>query len=108
MTLLQIDFPSPGPWDNELTNACTDLAHHLSNTPGMIWKIWTENSQTGDVGGVYLFADAKSASTFLDEHMVRLKSMGFQNVRAKLFHVNEGLSRITRAPIQSASEAAAD
>ena len=99
MTLLQIDFPSHGPWGEELTNKVSDLAHHLSKTPGMLWKIWTENSRTEDCGGVYLFADENSAYNFLKEHLPRLDSMGIKNVRAKVLDVNEGLSQITRAPI---------
>jgi Putative mono-oxygenase ydhR len=79
----------------------SDLAHHLSKTPGMVWKIWTENSRTGDCGGVYLFSDETAANNFLKEHMPRLDSMGIKNVRAKVLDVNEKLSHITRAPIAS-------
>jgi len=99
MTLLQIDFPSHGPWGEDLTRKAGDLAHHLNKTPGMVWKIWTENSRTGDCGGVYLFADESSANDFLKEHLPRLHSMGIKDVRAKVLDVNESLSRITRAPI---------
>ena len=99
MTLLQIDFPSNGPWGEDLTKMASDLAHHLNQTPGMVWKIWTENSRAGDCGGVYLFTDESSANDFLKEHLPRLASMGIKDVRAKVFDVNESLSRITRGPI---------
>lgn len=99
MTLLQIDFPSHGPWGDDLTKKASDLAHHLNETPGMVWKIWTENSRTGDCGGVYLFTDESAANNFLKVHLPRLDSMGIKNVRAKILDVNESLSRITRAPI---------
>jgi hypothetical protein len=99
MTLLQIDFPSHGPWGKDLTKMAGDLAHQLNKTPGMIWKIWTENSRTGDCGGVYLFTDESAANEFLKTHLPRLESMGITNVRAKVLDVNEGLSQITRAPI---------
>jgi hypothetical protein len=75
------------------------LAHHLNKTPGLVWKIWTENSRTGDCGGVYLFTDEGSANDFLKEHLPRLHSMGIKDVRAKVLDVNESLSHITRAPI---------
>lgn len=101
MTLLQIDFPSHGPWRDEFTKMASDLAHHLSQTPGMLWKIWTENSRSGDCGGVYLFQDESSANEFLKEHLRRLDGMGIKDVRAKVLDVNEGLSRITRGPIGS-------
>jgi len=99
MTLLQIDFPSRGPWGEDLTKMASDLAYHLNKTPGMVWKIWTENSRTGDCGGVYLFTDETFANDFLKEHLARLHSMGINDVRAKVLDVNESLSHITRAPI---------
>jgi hypothetical protein len=99
MTLLQIDFPSRGPWGEDLTKMASDLAQHLIKTPGMVWKIWTENSRTGDCGGVYLFTDETSANDFLKQHLPRLESMGIKDVRAKVLDVNESLSYITRAPI---------
>ncbi|HEX3321925.1 MAG TPA: monooxygenase [Terriglobales bacterium] len=105
MTLLQIDFPSHGPWGEDFTKKASDLAHLSNETPSMEWKIWTENSRTGDCGGVYLFTDEPSANNFLKEHLPRLDSMGIKNVRAKVFDVNEALSRITRAPIAVAKTA---
>jgi hypothetical protein len=102
MTLLQIDFPSHGSWGEDLTKKASDLAHLLNKTPGMMWKIWTENSRTGDCGGVYLFIDESSAKAFLKEHLPRLASMGIKEVRAKVLDVNESLSHITRAPITAA------
>jgi len=99
MTLLQIDFPSHGPWGEDLTKKVSDLAHLLNRTPGMVWKIWTENSRTGDCGGIYLFTDESSAKNFLKEHLQRLDAMGIKNVRAKVLDVNESLSLITRAPM---------
>ena len=102
MTLLQIDFPSHGPWGEDLAKAASSLANHLNKTPGMEWKIWTENSRTGDCGGVYLFNDETSANDFLNEHLQRLDSMGIKDVRAKVLDVNESLSHMTRAPIAAA------
>ena len=100
MTLLQIDFPSHGPWGEDLTKMASDLARKLNETPDMVWKIWTENSRTGDCGGVYLFSDETSANNFLKEHLPRLASMGIKDVRAKVLEVNESLSKITRGPIR--------
>jgi hypothetical protein len=99
MTLLQIDFPSHGPWGEDLTKMASDLAHHLNKTPGLVWKIWIENSRNGECGGVYLFTSETTAHDFLKEHLTRLDSMGIKDVRTKVFDVNESLSNITRAPI---------
>ncbi len=103
MTLLQIDFPSHGPWGENLTKMASDLAQRLSETPGMLWKIWTENSRTGDCGGIYLFTDETSAKNFLKDHLPRLDAMGIKGVRAKVLDVNEALSHITRAPLAAKS-----
>jgi len=103
MTLLQIDFPSHGPWGEDLTKVASNLAHRLNETPGMIWKIWIENSRTGNCGGVYLFTDERSANDFLKEHLPRLDSMGIKDVEAKVLDVNESLSHVTRAPIPAAA-----
>ncbi len=103
MTLLQIDFPSHGPWGEEFTKFASDLPHHLSKTPGMVWKIWTENSRTGDCGGVYLFTEEAFANDFLKQHLPRLDSMGIKDVRAKVLDVNEGLSHITRGPLTASA-----
>jgi hypothetical protein len=77
MTLLQIDFPSHGPWGEDLTKKVTDLAHHLSRTPGMVWKIWTENSRTGDCGADHGYCRAglspkRRKCTWLAHHAVAL------------------------------------
>ncbi|CAG0976175.1 partial Putative monooxygenase YdhR, partial [Rhodocyclaceae bacterium] len=42
-TLLYVDFPYPGPWGSEMSEAMQELAQSISKEPGLIWKIWTEN-----------------------------------------------------------------
>ncbi|GED17783.1 monooxygenase [Aneurinibacillus migulanus] len=94
--LLQIDFPVDGPWREEMTTTYSKLAAHISQTPGLLWKIWTENVETGEAGGIYLFEDEASAQNYLTEHTTRLESFGIQNIRAKIFDVNQQLSEITK------------
>ncbi|HWR16272.1 MAG TPA: monooxygenase [Terriglobales bacterium] len=106
MTLLQIDFPHPGPFGNELTAACTGLAQSIAAESGMLWKIWTENKQAGEAGGIYLFTDEASARKYLAMHEARLAGMGIKNIRAKVFDVNETLSRMTNAPLFAVKTAA--
>lgn len=97
MKLLQIDFPYSGPWGEEMAAMHAGLGELIAQTPGLAWKIWTENPKTGEAGGIYLFVDEQSASKYLKEHVARLNGFGIQNVRARLFDVNEGLNKITRA-----------
>jgi len=97
--LLQVDFPYAGPWGDEMSNAMQDLARSIADEPGLLWKLWTENPTAGEAGGVYLFADRASADAYLAMHRARLKGFGVPAVNAKIFAVNEALSRIDRAPL---------
>lgn len=97
--LLQVDFPFTGPWGDEMTAALRGLAESIASEPGLIWKIWTENPQTNEAGGIYLFVDRASAETYLAMHTARLKSFGIPQVNGKLFAVNGELSAIDRAPL---------
>jgi hypothetical protein len=98
-TLLQIDFPMAGPWGKEMTAVFTPLAEDIASTPGLRWKIWTENREAGEGGGVYLFDDAAAARAYLEMHTQRLHGFGITGIRAKAFDVNEGLTAIDRGPV---------
>lgn len=99
LILLQIDFPFTGPWGGEMAAALRDLAESIAGSPGLRWKIWTENPQGGRAGGIYLFAGRAEARAYLDMHHARLTGFGIDGIRAELFTVNEMLSRIDRAPL---------
>lgn len=97
--ILQIDFPFSGPWGAALTESVRGLAESIATEPGLLWKIWTENPDTREAGGIYLFSDAPSAERYLAMHTGRLKSFGITQVKAKLFDVNTELSKLDRAPL---------
>ncbi len=103
LTLLQFDFPVSGPWGNEMAIAYTELAYQLAQTPGLIWKIWTENPKTQEAGGIYLFEDEASAERYVQEHTARLQSFGIKDIRARRFAVNQPLTEITRGNIPVAA-----
>ncbi|KFK96593.1 MULTISPECIES: monooxygenase [unclassified Serratia (in: enterobacteria)] len=96
--ILQVDFPYTGPWGTAMHQAMEELARSISLEPGFIWKYWTENQETHEAGGIYLFRDEKSAATYLEKHASRLKSFGIPHVNGKIFSVNEALSRLNHAP----------
>jgi Putative mono-oxygenase ydhR len=98
-TLLQIDFPFDGPWGDAMAAAMEGLAHDIAATPGLKWKIWTENREAGRAGGIYLFDDAASAARYCAMHVARLQGFGVKDIRALDFQVNEKLGRIDRAPL---------
>lgn len=97
--LLQVDFAFAGPWGAEMSEGMKTLAESIAREPGLSWKIWTENAETGEAGGIYLFADRASAEAYLAMHRARLAGFGVPQVNAKLFDVNAELSAIDRAPL---------
>jgi hypothetical protein len=97
--LLQIDFPMDGPWGAGMTQAYSDLAQKIAKTPGLIWKIWTENPRTRESGGIYLFENDATLNAFLTEHTAQLRSLGIESINAKQFDVNESLTQITRGKL---------
>jgi len=97
--ILQVDFPHDGLFKEALENAFTDLANDIKTEDGLIWKIWTENEDTKEAGGVYLFNSKENAKKYQEKHTKRLQSFGYVNIRAKIFEVNEALSNITKAKL---------
>ncbi|WP_062199637.1 monooxygenase [Massilibacterium senegalense] len=98
--LVQIDFPADGPFGEEMSTAYKELAESIEKEPGLIWKIWTENAETKEAGGVYYFEDEESAKKYVKMHTKRLQSFGISGIRSKMFNVNEKLTAITKGPIQ--------
>lgn len=101
-TLVQFDFPMQGPWGDEMATVYRELAELIERTPGLRWKIWTENAGTAQGGGIYLFDDDASAEAYIAEHTARLEGFGVTDIRARLFHVNEPLTEVTHGPLSPA------
>lgn len=93
--LLQVDFPHQGPFGDELTAAMSDLAKDISTEVGLISKLWTENENEKEAGGIYLFDNENDAKRYLNKHTKRLQSFGYENIRGKIFVVNEDLSKLS-------------
>lgn len=93
--LLQVDFSHGGPFGDEMVEAFTELAESINDEPGFKWKIWTENKQTKEAGGIYVFENKKDAEKYLDKHTKRMGEFGVRKMNAKIFGINEGLSQIT-------------
>lgn len=100
MKLLQIDFPIEGPFKEEMSEAFKELAQDISKEEGLLWKIWTENEEEKEAGGVYLFTDEQNAKRYLQKHTARLEGFGIKDINAKLFDVNKPLSIIDKAPLK--------
>ncbi|OTG66395.1 monooxygenase [Acinetobacter silvestris] len=95
--ILQVDFPSQGPFQDEMTLAFKTLAESINQETGMLWKIWTENSETKEVGGIYLFDTQENAQKYLNMHTARLEGFGLSSIRSKIFDINNPLSILNHA-----------
>lgn len=96
--VLQVDFPFEGPFGAEMTAAMKGLAESIANEPGLIWKIWTEDAEGKKAGGIYLFESKETAEAYKQMHCARLESFGIRGIDAKIFSINEELSKIDRFP----------
>ncbi|MEN3930851.1 YdhR family protein [Microvirga sp. W0021] len=91
--ILQFDFQFP---HEVLINRDTQaLAESITHEPGFVSKIWTQNLKTGEAGGLYRFQTEEHAQKYADMHVERAKKMGAQNIRYKIFTVNEPMTKIT-------------
>lgn len=98
MILLQINFHFPAEMMGDtLTRNATPLALSINNEPGFISKIWIENSEMQESGGIYLFQDEVSARNYAHMHTARVTEMGATQIECKYFSVNEPLSKINHA-----------
>lgn len=95
--LMQIDFPHAKPFGKELTQMMSDLAKDISGEKGLIFKIWTENEETKEAGGIYVFDNLSDAQRYLKMHTQRLESFGYTDIKSKIFTINEELSALSKA-----------
>jgi hypothetical protein len=102
-TLLQFNFGYPDPFGPQRIGALKELARSIAEEPGCLWKIWIENGERQEGGGIYLFADEATATAYLKKHTERLGKFGATGISAKMFDVNEDLTQITRGPIAERS-----
>ena len=97
--LLQVDFSYPGPFGDEMVEAFTETAESINDEEGFILKVWTENEQTKEAGGIYLFDTKEDAENYLTMHTSRLIGFGISHVNSKIFKTNDALSTINHAPL---------
>ena len=73
-------------------------APRIAATPGLIWKIWGLNPETGEGTSVYLFHDAASARAFAaGPAIAELRNGPAEQVSPRLAPVDRGLSALTGA-----------
>lgn len=95
--ILQVDFPTEGPFGLKMSEVFKALAENINTETGMIWKIWTENDETNTAGGIYLFDCKENAEQYLKMHTARLESFGLKQIRGMIFNINLPLSIINHS-----------
>lgn len=98
--LLQVDFKMDSPFGDEMTKGFSDLAKSINEEAGFIWKIWTENPETNEAGGIYIFETKETAEKYIAMHTKRLAGFGIEDVNAKIFTINSDLTEITNGPVK--------
>lgn len=98
--VLQVDFKMDGPFGEDMAEAFSDLARSISEEKGLLWKIWTENPETNEAGGIYMFETKHAAEQYIEMHSKRLAEFGITNINAKIFAINSKLTEITKGPVK--------
>jgi hypothetical protein len=98
--LIQVDFSHEGPFDDAMAVAFSDLAKSINEEKGFIWKIWTENKETKESGGIYIFDNKENAENHMEKNRKNFSEFGIKNASMKIFEINEQLSQITHAPLK--------
>ena len=97
--ILILDFPARPPGGPEQALALRAMAESIAQEPGLIWKIWTEETAQRRAGGIYLFDSQAAAEAYHRMHAERLGRAGVTGIEATYRMVNLPQSRITRAPL---------
>jgi len=99
-----MDFRTAPPLGPSRVEALRTLAESIArDTPGLLWKIWTEDEAAGRAGGLYAFASRAEAEAYRVMHTERATARGATDIRAHVWDVNAPLSAITRAPLPGAT-----
>ena len=99
--ILQVDFKMDGPFGDEMAEGFKRLAESINEEKGMLWKIWTEDAEAGEAGGIYLFETKETAAAYLKMHSKRLNGFGITAINSKILAVNESLTKINKGPINA-------
>ncbi|MBY0339437.1 MAG: YdhR family protein [Acetobacteraceae bacterium] len=98
--VLEMNFRAAPPWGAARVEKLRALADAIAaETPGLLWKIWTEDAAAGRAGGIYAFATRAEAEAYREMHTQRVVARGATDIRAQLWDVNTALSSITRAKL---------
>lgn len=99
-TLISIDFAYDMPHE-AFAAAMEGSAPVVAQTPGLVWKVWSNDPAAGLATGTYLFASREAARFYLD-HVFPAgppSKEGVSGVEVRVMEVMDEPSRATRAPL---------
>ena len=104
--ILQINFKFSVP-RAAYEQTVAPMASNFAAVPGCRWKIWLMNETESEAGGIYLFEDDTSLSTFLGSPLVASVTShpALSNFSVKQFDTLEAITKVTRGPIEKAASA---
>lgn len=70
----------------------------MANVSGLHWKVYGFDEEGSMATGIYMFKDAESLKSYLGPFMERAPPNGVVDLEYKVWEVQEGLSKTTRAP----------
>lgn len=85
----------------EYERIAESFAQTFAQLPGLSWKIWLLNEETGEAGGHYLFESEQALQAFLEGPIPpQLESAPFlRDLSVRTFSPMEAISARTRAPL---------
>jgi hypothetical protein len=104
--ILQVNFKFNVPRD-AYEQTVSPMANDFSVVRGCRWKIWLMNEAESEAGGIYLFDNDASLKAFLEGPLVAQVTShpALSEFSVKQFEVMEGVTKITRGPIEKAAPA---
>jgi Putative mono-oxygenase ydhR len=95
--------------DPEQAGAFLAAAEKIAGLPGLIWKLWAYDDATHAAESVYLFDSGEHARAWGDGPMASALAShpGISDIEVRYYDVDEQLSAVTGAPLQSTAHAPA-
>jgi len=95
-TLLHLRFKLRVPPEIFLADS-REAATIIASVEGLIWKIWVLCDEEFEIGGVYLFANRKTAKAYLDHPVVQAvcSNPAVVSSQSQLWDVDSSLSALT-------------
>jgi hypothetical protein len=99
--ILQINFKFSVPPDQFKKHAL-GAAEHISVVKGLRWKIWLNEEEKQEGGGLDLFEDEASLEAYVEGPVAEFsKSPIVSDISIKRFNIHDEATAITRGPVST-------